>query len=305
MYLQIRVGINEAFRRDGIMALEVEDAIIIAAGKGTRMLPASLYSPKEFLPLIDVPAIHHIISETLRAGIKRIHIVISEEKREYVEKLLSCKNESRPSSLTTENIKPILALIPNDLEYIIHVQEEQRGVGDAISCAISAVSGPCLVLLGDNLLLPPKISGYYEDFHAESSNASKELVNAYQEKGLAVAGITAVNEVSESKYGVVSVEDGFIVDIVEKPKFQGRVENMVLCGRYVFPPGLEKILKKKEITDLGEMQSIGVLMDYSRKEGLLGHFLGEYRWYDFGTPTSWLRAQIDHAKCRSDIDLES
>ena len=116
--------INEAFRRDGIMALEVEDAIIIATREGTRMLPASLYSPKEFLPLIDVPAIHHIISETLRAGIKRIHIVISEKKRIW--KNYFHANESRPSSLTTENIKPILSRNPNDLEYIIHVQEEQR-----------------------------------------------------------------------------------------------------------------------------------------------------------------------------------
>ena len=120
---------------------------------------------------------------------------------------------------------------------------------------------------------------------------------------MAVAGITAVNEVSESKYGVVRVENGFIVDIVEKPKF-GRVENMVLCGRYVFPLAWKNSEKEGNYR-LGEMQSIGVLMDYSRKEGLLGHFLGEYRWYDFGTPTSCLRAQIDHAKCRSDIDLES
>ena len=37
---------------------EVRDAIILAGGIGTRMLPASLFTPKEALPLADTPAIN-------------------------------------------------------------------------------------------------------------------------------------------------------------------------------------------------------------------------------------------------------
>ena len=49
---------------------EVRDAIILAGGIGTRMLPASLYAPKEALPLVDTPIINHLIWEATKAGVE-------------------------------------------------------------------------------------------------------------------------------------------------------------------------------------------------------------------------------------------
>ena len=47
----------------------VNEAVILAGGRGTRMLPATLFSPKEFLPLFDVPIIKHLFEECIIAGI--------------------------------------------------------------------------------------------------------------------------------------------------------------------------------------------------------------------------------------------
>ena len=58
----------------------VRDAVIVAAGLGTRMLPTSAYVPKELLPLVDVPALHHLIFEARAAGCDRIHIITSPNK---------------------------------------------------------------------------------------------------------------------------------------------------------------------------------------------------------------------------------
>ena len=44
----------------------VSEAVILAGGLGTRMLPASLYSAKEALPLIDTPILNHLIWEEKR-----------------------------------------------------------------------------------------------------------------------------------------------------------------------------------------------------------------------------------------------
>ena len=63
----------------------VEDAIILAGGLGTRMLPASLYAPKEALPLIDTPSLNHLIWEAEMAGAKRVHLVVSERKRKMLD----------------------------------------------------------------------------------------------------------------------------------------------------------------------------------------------------------------------------
>ena len=56
---------------------DVKDAIILAGGMGTRMLPASLYMPKETMPLVDTPILNHLIWEASKAGVERIHLVLS------------------------------------------------------------------------------------------------------------------------------------------------------------------------------------------------------------------------------------
>ena len=63
---------------------KVEEAIILAGGTGTRMLPASLYIPKETMPLVDTPIINHIIWEAARAGVSRVHLVLSNRKHEIL-----------------------------------------------------------------------------------------------------------------------------------------------------------------------------------------------------------------------------
>ena len=67
---------------------EVTDAIILAGGLGTRMLPASLYAPKETLPLVDTPLINHLILEAANSGVRNIHLVLSEKKRSFLEEFL-------------------------------------------------------------------------------------------------------------------------------------------------------------------------------------------------------------------------
>ena len=58
----------------------VRDAVLVAAGLGTRMFPASAFLPKESLPLVDVPLLTHLIMEAKIAGIQRLHIVLSPSK---------------------------------------------------------------------------------------------------------------------------------------------------------------------------------------------------------------------------------
>ena len=286
------------------MPTKVKDAVIIAAGKGSRMLPASIYCPKEFLPLIDVPSIHHIFSEAVRAGVERIHVVISEEKRAFVEELVNLSDKFLPDGLEAELPTEILYPIPGNVSLEIHIQKDQLGVGDALSCALEEISGPCLVMLGDNLLMPEKLVGFSKGLRANPSEASSELVKEYNKEGLAIAGLTSVFEEDVSSYGVVEMSGNMVVEIVEKPKMTGASKNLVLCGRYVFPPDLGEILNRSQIVKMGELQSIGMLMEYAKGGRLIGHRLDGYKWYDFGTPTSWLNAMIDHARSRGDFAFD-
>jgi len=61
--------------------VNVTCAVILAAGFGTRMLPATKAVPKELMPLVDAPVIEYIVEEAVQSGIEHIVMVTSAGKR--------------------------------------------------------------------------------------------------------------------------------------------------------------------------------------------------------------------------------
>ena len=59
---------------------KITKAIIPAAGLGTRMLPVSAAVCKEMLPIVDVPAICHLVEEAANSGITDILIITNRGK---------------------------------------------------------------------------------------------------------------------------------------------------------------------------------------------------------------------------------
>ena len=103
--------------------------LIIAAGYGTRFLPATKTVPKEMLPLMDKPSIAFIVEEMIQSGIKDIVIITSRRKkcmddffdREVeLERELSLKNKTE----LLEKIKPY-----RDVNICFIRQQEMKGVG--------------------------------------------------------------------------------------------------------------------------------------------------------------------------------
>jgi len=117
---------------------KVREAVILAGGTGSRMLPASLIAPKEAMPLVDTPILNHLIWEVAKAGVIRIHLVLSEWKKNLLQGSLDGSNNFgagvRPD-LPAEALK--LGL--EGVEIIPHIQQEPGGVADAISVAISHI----------------------------------------------------------------------------------------------------------------------------------------------------------------------
>ena len=271
----------------------VEDAELDAGGMGSRMLPASAAIAKEALPIVDIPALSHLAREAVAAGAKRIHIITSPKKD--LSRLLkdnSWLHDTRPD-LSAELLSPF-----NDVEVLVHVQEVPKGFGDALSCALHAIDGPFMVLLGDNILL--------DSFNSTSnyipSSASKKLVEAYLRTGLPCVGLAAVND--PENYGVVSMDGELVKDIIEKPVREDAPSNLVLCGRYVFTSDTSKLLSMYDYEQYGELQSIAIQQHWMQNEGLVGVELKGFQWYDSGAPLPWLKGQIDYALRRGDMNNE-
>ena len=277
----------------------INDAIILAGGGGTRMLPASLYVPKETLPLVDTPIINHLIWEVAKAGVTRIHLVLSSRKKDILNEFRENEVVHGPEvrgDLPRESLK--LGL--EGVSIIPYIQENPGGVADAISTAIDQIDGAFLVLLGDMLLLDehvgPRQSG--PDF---ASSASSMLVSLFEETGLPNVGIFPVESIEIDKYGVVGLSDGMIVEIIEKPSIKEAPSEYILCGRYIMPRNTREILEQYPTAEFGELQSIKLLNHLAKNESLQAVKLDQMKMYDSGDPLSWLKSQIDHGLNRSDI----
>ena len=281
---------------------EVKDAIILAGGRGTRMLPASLYAPKETMPLVDTPILNHLVWEASRAGVSRIHLVVSKRKKKMLDDFLETRtihDEDVRKDLPRES----LMLGPHGVEIIPHVQFSAGGVADAISAAIEGVSGPFLVLLGDMLLMDCH-AGPMHSGPENASSASMMLVSNFEETGLPSVGVFSVDKNEVSNYGVVEISQGKVIGIEEKPPIAEAKSNSVLCGRYLFPEDTSKILDNFPLSEFGEMQSIYLLNHLIENGGLNAVNLEGMQMYDSGDPVSWLKSQIDHGLRRVDTSSD-
>jgi len=281
---------------------KVRDAIILAGGRGTRMLPASLFMPKETLPLIDTPLLKHLIWEVAKAGVDNLHLVVSRRKEEVLRGFIDGESQD-DDGVRPDLPSEALSLGIKGMNIKIHIQQFAGGVGDAISTTKEYIEGPFLVLLGDNLLINQHV-GPEHSGKEHASGASLELVQKYVETGLPCVGVSRVLEEDVRNFGIIGFEGSKVSTIVEKPEPNNAPSDFALCGRYLFPGNTFEILEQHPISEFGENQSIALLMHLIENGGIEAVKYSEYQLYDSGNPISWIKAQIDHAFRRQDIGKE-
>jgi glucose-1-phosphate thymidylyltransferase len=115
-------------------------AVILAAGEGTRLRPLTHGKPKAMIPVANRPVIEHVIDALLANGIRDIVVVVG-YRREYVQRFL------------------------NDLEIpvTVVVQEKQLGTAHALRSAAPEIRDDFLVLPGDNYIDAASIARIKEE----------------------------------------------------------------------------------------------------------------------------------------------
>lgn len=119
-------------------------AVILAAGKGTRM-KSDL--PKVVHKVLGKTLVEYVIEATQQAGVKEVCLVIGYQ-----------------AEIVRKNI-------PEGPEFVI--QEEQLGTGHAVKCAkdFIGMEGETLVLCGDTPLIKGETLKAFVDYHRENKNA--------------------------------------------------------------------------------------------------------------------------------------
>lgn len=109
--------------------MKVRKAVILAAGLGTRFLPATKDMPKEMLSIVDTPKIQYIIQEAILIITGKSKRAIEDHFDKNVE--LELELEKKANNELLKVVRDITDLV--DIHYIR--QKKAKGLGHAIYCA--------------------------------------------------------------------------------------------------------------------------------------------------------------------------
>lgn len=276
--------------------MSVRTAVILAAGHGTRFLPATKVVPKEMFPLIDRPIIEYVVEEAVAAGVDHIVVVTSGHKRaieDYFDRMPVIEE-----ALRAKGDHARLALITrlHDMAHFSYVrQREQKGVGNAVLHARRAVGDePFLLFFPDDVIrgevpVARQLAGTYERF---GSTVAVESVPAAD---IPSYGIVAGDEIDPGVYRLNR--------LVEKPRIEDAPSDLGIVGRYVFGPEIFDILEHTKPGAGGEVQITDAMATLARTGDMYAlRFVGER--FDTGRPLGLLKASVAFGLDRPDIGPE-
>ena len=223
-------------------------AIILSAGEGSRMRPLTLTKPKTMLPVAGKPIIQYNIESLRNNGITDILLIVR-YKEEMVRNYFG---DGRDFGV--------------NITY--KTQKDFLGTANAISYGEDFIDESIIVLNGD-IILDDEVIG--------------ELIEKYnEEKPDTLMVLTEVED--PSAFGVVEIENGYIKNIVEKPKKEEAPSNLVNAGIYIFNKDIFDKINRTEISERGEYEiTDSVSLQIEEGKEVKGYKTSK-DWIDVGRP---------------------
>jgi glucose-1-phosphate thymidylyltransferase len=190
--------------------------LVLSGGAGTRLRPITHTSAKQLVPVANKPVLFYGLEAMRAAGIDDVGIVVGETRAE------------------------IEAAVGDGSRFGLHVtylpQEAPLGLAHAVLIAEEFLGdSPFVMYLGDNLL-KEGIARFVRDFERSEPDA---LILLQRVK-------------DPSAYGIAELQDGRVVQLVEKPE-QPR-SDLALVGVYLFTPAVFESVKAITPSSRGELE---------------------------------------------------
>ena len=248
---------------------KVRKAVITAAGRGTRMYPATTTIQKEMLPVMDrdgicKPAIQIIIEEALESGIEEVCLVVNPHNRAQIEqhfaplsadelRLFKGKDWALLQSARIQQLAARLTFV---------VQHTPDGYGHAVHQAREWVGNePFLVMLGDHIFTTSEktrcarqILDVYERYQCSVSAVQQTPTELLHLFGTVCGSRVNVDE-RQAVYDVETIYEKPSAEYAERHlKQEGLVFGMYLCffGMHIMTPQIFDCLQYAQDNNLRE-----------------------------------------------------
>jgi glucose-1-phosphate thymidylyltransferase len=192
-------------------------AVVLAAGKGTRLEPLTDDKPKPLVEVNGRPLIEDVFDNLIEIGVDEFVAVVGYKKEKIIERY---EDEYRGVPITYAH------------------QREQKGLAHALLQAESHVDGDFVLMLGDNVF---------------RGNLGDVVNRQSEDRADAAFLVEEVPMEEASRYGVCDTNEyGEIVRVVEKP--EDPPSNLVMTGFYTFTPAIFHACHLVQPSDRGEYE---------------------------------------------------
>ena len=239
-------------------------AMIMAAGLGTRLWPLTGLVSKPMAPILNRPALYHILRLLQRHGIDRVIINL----HHFPDGVMSYFGGG--------------ASLGMDIEY--SVEEELLGTAGGVKNNESFLGGETFLVVSGDALTDIDLTALIATHRATG--------------GLATLAVKQVAD--PSLYGVVVAgPDGRVDGFQEKPSRDKALSHLCNCGIYVFEPAVLDRIPAGAFYDFGS----GLFPELvASREPIFAHRVNEY-WNDVGSLVEYRRGNFDALAGRVRIEI--
>jgi bifunctional UDP-N-acetylglucosamine pyrophosphorylase/glucosamine-1-phosphate N-acetyltransferase len=229
-------------------------AVVLAAGKGERLMPLTETRPKHLLPVGGAPLLEWSLRGLASVGIGEVLLVTHYMEERIVDRF----GDGSGLGLKISYMR----------------QREIVGTADAFRMAEAFVGGEeFLGLYGDLFVAPECI---------------KILIRAHRKRETTLCAVP-VDDPSQT--GVLVLDGDIVTDIVEKPAPGEEPSNLCNAGIYIFAPDILPFIRKTSLSSRGEYEvtdSIKAMIGSG--SSVRAVTLPKEGWLDVGLPWNLLDA---------------
>ena len=229
-------------------------AVILVAGKGTRLQPLTDYTPKPMLNVGGRPLLEWMIMRVKETGINDILLVTKYHEEQIVDYFGNGSKHGVNISYKT--------------------QEKTLGTANAFYQAKKFVG-------------KDKFMALYGD-HYIAESVLKKIKDNHREGEVAVGALLVDDP---SQYGAFELDGDYIKRVVEKPPKGTEPSKYANIGIYIFPSGVFEYIDQTPLSPRGEYEITDTMQLMIEDKVLLRkHEIETMDWLDIGLPWNMLEA---------------